>query len=179
MPNLRRINSYWRWPNAFVKMSASCSLDGTKMGWICPATISSRTQWQSISMCFVRSWNTGFWDMCKAAWMSQWRDIDCEWDTPRLERRLFNHVNSHVVSAIDRYSASADKRDTVCCFFVFQETGEPPRNTNQPVRERLVKGQPPQLASHLPCSWKSHLLLNWIPWLGLPFKYWTTRNAAS
>ena len=50
--------------------------------------------------------------------------------------------------AIERYSASAEDRDTICCFLVFQEIGETPRETNQPVRERRVNGQPAQLESH-------------------------------
>jgi hypothetical protein len=40
----------------------------------------------------------------------------------------------------------------VCCFLVFQEMGEWPKNTNQPVVERRVRGQPAQSESHHPCN---------------------------
>lgn len=37
-----------------------------------------------------------------------------------------NHKISFSVKAIARYSASADDNETVGCFLVFQEMGEPP-----------------------------------------------------
>lgn len=42
---------------------------------------------------------------------------------------------------MDQYSASVDEREMVCCFLVFQETGEPPKETKYLVIERLVIGQ--------------------------------------
>ena len=68
------------------------------------------------------------------------------WNTPTEANNAINQVNSLVVTAIDRYSASALERETVGCFFVFQETGDPPSVTKHPVRDRLVKGQAPQSA---------------------------------
>lgn len=47
-----------------------------------------------------------------------------------------------------RYSASAEDRETMYCFNVFQESGEPPSIMNQPVRECRVAGHVFQLASH-------------------------------
>jgi hypothetical protein len=49
--------------------------------------------------------------------------------TPNELRNDFNQINSHVALAIERYSASAEERDTVGCFFVFQEIGDPPSIT--------------------------------------------------
>jgi hypothetical protein len=69
---------------------------------------------------------------------------------PRLDKIPLIHFDSHVAAAMDLYFASADERDTVCCFFVFQEIGELPSNTNHPVTERLVNGQPAQSESHHP-----------------------------
>lgn len=54
---------------------------------------------------------------------------------------------SLVVLAKARYSASAEDREVVDCFFDFQETNESPRKTQKPVTERLVSGQEAQSAS--------------------------------
>ena len=39
------------------------------------------------------------------------------------------HIRSLVTVAIARYSASAEERDSVVCFFVLHYTGEPPNVT--------------------------------------------------
>jgi len=64
--------------------------------------------------------------------------------TLRLDKILFNHFNSQVVIAIERHLASTDDLDTICCFFVFQEIRESPRNIIQPVSDLQVSGQPSQ-----------------------------------
>ena len=56
-------------------------------------------------------------------------------------------MSSQLVVAIELYSASADERDTVGCFLVFQETGERPNIIKYMVRERRVKGQVAQSES--------------------------------
>ncbi|MFS7958074.1 hypothetical protein Hanom_Chr07g00673911 [Helianthus anomalus] len=48
---------------------------------------------------------------------------------------------------MDLYSASAEERDTTFCFFVFHETGAPPRRRRYPVLDLLVKGKPSQSES--------------------------------
>jgi len=45
---------------------------------------------------------------------------------PNEAKNVFSRTSSLVIVAIDRYSASADDLETVDCFLVFQETGEPP-----------------------------------------------------
>ena len=72
------------------------------------------------------------------------------WTTPRLERIPFNHFNTHVVVAIDLYSALVEDRETVCYFFVFQEIGESANCTSHPVADCLVKGKLAQSESHHP-----------------------------
>lgn len=62
------------------------------------------------------------------------------------------------------------ERETVCCFLVFQEIGEPPRNTNQPVRERHVNGQLAQSESHQAERDKSHCERSRIPWPEEPLR---------
>ena len=42
------------------------------------------------------------------------------------------HIKSLMTVAIALYSASANEQDTVVCFFVFQETGDPPKVTTNP-----------------------------------------------
>ncbi|KAJ0600924.1 hypothetical protein HanRHA438_Chr03g0124281 [Helianthus annuus] len=46
-----------------------------------------------------------------------------------------------------RYSASAEDRETIDCFFDFQDIGAPPKRSKYPVRDLRVKGQPSQSES--------------------------------
>lgn len=48
---------------------------------------------------------------------------------------------------IERYSASADERDTKACFLDFQEMGEPPRLMKKSLTERRVSQQEAQSVS--------------------------------
>ena len=66
---------------------------------------------------------------------------------PEDTSSAFTRINSLVVAAIERYSASSDELGTVVYFFVFQEIDEPPMLRRYPVRERWVSGQAPQSAS--------------------------------
>ena len=100
-PNLWRRKSNCHFPKAFVKMSMSCMEVWTYLVWIAPFCISSRTKWQSTSICFVHSWKTGLVVMCKAAWLSQYKCIGSECITPRVDNNPFNHFNSQVVVSMD------------------------------------------------------------------------------
>lgn len=62
-------------------------------------------------------------------------------------KRLLSHTISHEATTIARYSASADNRETVCCFLDFQDINEPPRKTQNPVIDLLVSTHEPQSAS--------------------------------
>ena len=62
-----------------------------------------------------------------------------------LRRRVPNSLNNHLtqrtsltIEAMDRYSASADERETTDCFFVFQEMGAPPKRSKYRVRDFRV-----------------------------------------
>ena len=57
--------------------------------------------------------------------------------------------------AIDLYSTSAEDFETISCFFNLQEIKASPRNTQYPVKDFLVSGQPTQSASHIALSCKS------------------------
>lgn len=63
-----------------------------------------------------------------------------------MRRRRLSHLSSHVVSAMTRYSASAEDLETVGCFFVFQETRVSPRKTTYALRDHREEGQEDQSA---------------------------------
>ena len=121
----------------------------------------------------------GFLTIWSVAWLSQWSCIGWEWEIPRLWRRPFNHFNSPVTTAMDRYSTLGKEQDTVCCFLVFHEIGEDPSRTNHPVRDLQIKGHLAQSESHQPNSCKSQSLRNKTPCPAFPFIYQITRRAAS
>ena len=62
-------------------------------------------------------------------------------------RSDFSQDISHVTTAIDRYSASADDLDIVCCFLDFHDIKESPRKTQNLVTDLLESGQPVQSES--------------------------------
>ncbi|PHT49876.1 hypothetical protein CQW23_09623 [Capsicum baccatum] len=59
-----------------------------------------------------------------------------------------NHVNSAIAAARLLYSTSAELRETVCCFFDFQEIKDSPNFTAKPVTDFLVFGYAAQSESH-------------------------------
>lgn len=59
-----------------------------------------------------------------------------------------SYLSSNVIEAMEWCSASVEDRDTVCCFLVFQDIGEPPRETSQLMSKWQVKGQLAQYESH-------------------------------
>jgi hypothetical protein len=73
-----------------------------------------------------------------AALLSQYNFADCGCGIWRSANSCFNQVISQQVEAIALYSASAEERDTIVCFFVFQDIGELPRSMQYPVIERRV-----------------------------------------
>lgn len=56
-------------------------------------------------------------------------------------------MSSQLVKAMARYSASAEERETVVCFFDFHEINESPRKMQKPVTDLLVSAQPAQSQS--------------------------------
>jgi len=83
-----------------------------------------------------------------------------------------------VVVAIARYSTSAEEGETVCCFLVFQEMGECPKNTNQPVVKRLVRGQPCLIRITPYMQLEARCLAKKDNFVRSPLRYLTMRSAA-
>jgi len=76
MSNLRiKRKEYCCFFNALIKISASCSLMGIKLGLISPRIMSSLTKWHT-SMCLVISWKNGFWGMLR---------FRCQWEWTQKE----------------------------------------------------------------------------------------------
>jgi len=146
-PNLHRSVKKCSLPSAFIKMSASWYYVGTYEGLIIPACNFSHTMWQSISMCFVHSWNTGFAAICKAARLSQKSRVGRLDGTFKSCIRYCNQPISKQLLSIVRYSASADDLDTFVCFFDFHEIIEEPRKMQYPDTDLRVVWQPPQSES--------------------------------
>ena len=65
-----------------------------------------------------------------------------------------HYHDEQVTAAIERYSASVEEQDTVCCFLVFHDTGENLRSTRRPLNDCRVRGQFAKSESHLPCNKK-------------------------
>ena len=99
------------------------------------------TMWQSISICFVRSWNTGLDPIWIAASLSLNNKATLSCFTFRSFNKYRIQVTSHTAIAIDLYSTSAVDLETVLCFLDFKETNESPRNTQKPVMDLLESGQ--------------------------------------
>jgi hypothetical protein len=94
-------------------------------------------------------------------------------------RSYFSRDISQVTAAIDRYSASADDLDTVCCFLDFQDIKESPRKTQNPVTDLLESGQPVQSESQKAFRRKVEAAEKKIPWPGEDLRYLKTLYAAS
>jgi len=62
---------------------------------------------------------------------------------PNAAKKVLNHTNSPVATAMERYSASTEERDTVDSFLVFQDIGESPSIIKYPVRDLHERGQAP------------------------------------
>lgn len=139
-------------PRALVNISANYIFVETYDVWIIPQSNSFMIKWKSTSICFVHSWKTRFLAMGKAVWLSQLSHIGPLCKIPRSKSKVLSHLSSQVIVAIERYFASIEECDMVCCFLVFQEMGECPKNINQPVIKHRVRGQPAQSESHHPCN---------------------------
>jgi hypothetical protein len=126
-PNLPSNMENWFELSGFMKMSAGWSLVPICSGWTNPLCTLSRTTWQSISICFVLSWNTGFEAIWIATLLLQNNLTGRSCLTFRSFKMYCSHVISQHVVAMERYSASALERDTMVCFFVFHEMGAFPR----------------------------------------------------
>jgi len=129
----------WNWcrPKAFVKISAKCICVKTFDVWILPQSNSFLIKWQSTSICFVCSWKTGIFAMCKVAWLAQLSCMGPLCKNLKIKEQTFKPFEftscwSHIA-----------KHEIVCCFLLFQEMGEHHKNTNQQIVERRFRGNLP------------------------------------
>ena len=125
--------------SALVNISASCRLNLTGRTLRNPSTILSRTKWQSISICFVLSWNVGLEAIAVVAWLSHNTVVGIKTFT---WRSVISCV-IHITDAKALYSASAEDRETVACFLDFQEIMESPMKMHNPVIDLLVSRHDP------------------------------------
>ena len=72
-------------------------------------------------MCLVRSWKTSLWAIWIALWLSQWRGVAEDVDTPKSLRSHCSQSSLDVVSVRARYSALVLEWDTWVCFLLHQE----------------------------------------------------------
>ena len=88
----------WNGPGCknFVRISACWSTVDTWSNRIVPFLTWSLIVWQSISICFVRSWNTGFEAMWIADLLSQKSLVVDETAIFKSWRSCSNHMISHV-----------------------------------------------------------------------------------
>ena len=117
--------------------------------------------------------------MCRAAWLSQYSCIGWVGYIRMEAKNDLIHSKSLVTVAMALYSASAEERDTVVCFLVRQDMGDPPNEIKYPLRDFLVRGHAPQSESQNATIFKYGSLCKRIPCPGVPLIYRNTRFAAS
>lgn len=81
-----------------------------------------------------------------AAVLSQNINMEVEMGTNKSDNSCLSQINSLVVAARARYSASADERETVVYFFAFHDTRDSPRKMQKPVVDLRVSKHEPQSA---------------------------------
>lgn len=117
------LNNDWKFsfPNGFVIMFATCFDSRIELMIIFPSEILSRTKWQLISMCCVRSWTTRLAAMLSEASLSR--------------KRLCNQVNLQQTAAMERYS---EERETTFYSLLFQQFKESPKKRQESVVDLWV-----------------------------------------
>lgn len=133
--------------NALVNASASWCCDLTGSSLIAPDVILSRMKWQSISICFVRSWKIGLFAICIAARLSQYITAGVVQTTWKSIGNCLIQITSLTVAPRALYSASAEEREMVVWHLDFQETNNLPMKMQKPVVDFLVSMHDPQSAS--------------------------------
>lgn len=74
----------------------------------------------------------------------KWRETGREGVRDRSLSKRNNQVISATTHRMDRYSASAEDKETKACFLYFEEIGEEPKVMKYPLINRRVTGQRPQ-----------------------------------
>lgn len=81
-----------------VKKSASCSSMEIGSNFKISFCTFSVTKWQSISRCFVLSWNIGLEAMCIAPWLSQYKTgclLHVMWRSFERYKSILNHFSAN------------------------------------------------------------------------------------
>lgn len=128
----------------------------------------SLIKWQSIWICFILSCWSRFVAIDIANLLLVYSKVDCEWLISRSCKAYKSHWISQVVVARARYSASADDRIIVTCFFDFYEINELPR--------KIVKPMTILPENHF--NWNFDEDEKKRPCAGVAFRYLNTRVAA-
>lgn len=90
-----------------------------------------RTKWQSTSICFARSWYTGFEAIRIALILGHREELDYNkgYQFHSRDLKSCSETISLQTDDIARYSASVEDLNKVSCFLCLQETRESPRTT--------------------------------------------------
>jgi len=135
-------------------------------------------EWQSTSICFVRSWKTGLAAICTTLVLSAWIEVEWCWGKLSSPNNPRSQVISEQTEDIARYSDLVEDLKTLSCFLLFQEMSVLSKNMHQPVTKWWVSAQPAQLASLYPTNYKEDFLGKNNPHVEVPFIYqimrWTT-----
>lgn len=127
--------------SSFVNKSANWSDGETWSVLMIPSCNFSWINWQSISICFVPSWYTGFTAMYNAALLSQNNTAGFSCDTLISLSNKRSHMISHVVFTMALYSACAGDHDTIFCFLERQDTSDSPKKAQYPLTDFLISVQ--------------------------------------
>ena len=165
------LNDSWktRLETAFVRIFANWSSDFTNGNFTILASSFSLIKCLSISTCLVRSCWTGFYAICIAARLSQYKLISTLGWYPISLIKLRNQRSSHRPFDMPRNSASALDKATTFCFLLFQVTRFPPTKVKYPDVDFLSE-PPAQSASVYPsiCKWLCFLNISPLP--GVDFR---------
>lgn len=111
--------------------------------WEVESTFSLK-KWQSIFMCLVLFWISGFDAMWSATSLLHASSISLFSPNSNSFNSCLIYMSSHAASAIIQYSASALDLPTTFCFLLFQDTKVPP---SPPTRTQSIEGDSAQAVS--------------------------------
>ena len=145
--NLQSKNSWRGWGSPLVKISASWSSLETCGRLMTLRSYSSQIKCQSTSICFVRSWKTGFSVIRMKLVLSVWSGVAEVWGNPRSASKPWSQRISEQAEDMARYSDSVEDLETLSCFFAFPRDERFTQIHHQPVVDQRVFGHPAQSAS--------------------------------
>lgn len=109
----------WSQPKSLINTSAKSRLIETQ--WHILVMIGFFwVKWQSISVCFVRSWKIGLAIIWKATFLSLFNVIAKGQEIPNFRSKRWNQTNPMVVWAISWYSAFVEEWETILFFLDYR-----------------------------------------------------------